>query len=104
WARSHVIRRLAYRLSHIDQNAADSNHRDEDFYYIAAGIAGRGDTERPARAEQPAGPRRQRGLVAVAAAAGPATIDGEATRVDGGDTEPAPAGDPEADAAEPSHF
>lgn len=103
-ARKTVIRRLAKRLPIIDPHIAETIHRDDDLYDFAAGNAGQGDTAPPAPAEQPAGPRRPRGLDAVAAAAGPATIDGEATRVDGGDTEPAPAGDPEADAAEPSHF
>src|SRR5690606_39225414 len=103
-ARKTVIRRLAKRLPIIDPHIAETIQRDDDLYDFAAGNAGQGDTAPPAPAEQPAGPRRPRGLDAVAAAAGPATIDGEATRVDGGDTEPAPPGDPEAAGAEPSHL
>lgn len=107
-ARKTVIRRLAKRLPILDPKVAETIQRDDELYDFAAANADAGDT--PAKAAQPTGPRRPRGLDAVAAAGQQAVgdptadddsvIDGEATRVDGDEQ----AGDPEGAAAQPAHF
>ena len=70
-ARKTVIRRLAKRLPILDPAVSDTIGRDDDLYDFAAGNAQDGDT--PPTHDQPAttpkGPRRPRGLDAVAAAA-----------------------------------
>lgn len=85
-ARKTVIRRLAKRLPILDPAVSDTIGRDDELYDFAAGNAQDSDTA-PAQdqpATTPKGPRRPRGLDAVAAAASqPATghddsvIDGE---------------------------
>lgn len=70
-ARKTVIRRLAKRLPILDPAVSDTIGRDDDLYDFAAGNAQDGDTA-PAQdqpATTPRGPRRPRGLDAVAAAA-----------------------------------
>ena len=85
-ARKTVIRRLAKRLPILDPAVADTIGRDDDLYDFAAGNAQDSDTaptqDQPATT--PKGPRRPRGLDAVAAAASPpapghddSVIDGE---------------------------
>lgn len=77
-ARKTVIRRLAKRLPILDASIADTVAADDDLYDFATGNTQAGDSPAP----QPTGPRRPRGLDAVAAAA-PAqqpaddVIDGE---------------------------
>lgn len=70
-ARKTVIRRLAKRLPILDPAVSDTIGRDDDLYDFAAGNAQDGDTaptqDQPATT--PKGPRRPRGLDAVAAAA-----------------------------------
>lgn len=85
-ARKTVIRRLAKRLPILDPAVSDTIGRDDDLYDFAAGNAQDSDTaptqDQPATT--PKGPRRPRGLDAVAAAASPpapghddSVIDGE---------------------------
>jgi len=86
-ARKTVLRRLAKRLPIIDASVADTINADDDLMDFAAGNAGPGDSA-PAPAQtypqQPAGPRRPRGLHVVAAAAEQAddVIEGESHTVD----------------------
>jgi recombination protein RecT len=95
-ARKTVIRRLAKRLPILDPKVAETVAADDDLYDFAAANAGQGDSAPPAdRPEQPAGPRRPRGLDKVAQAgnvehAPPAdAIEGELVDPDG-DGEPEP--------------
>ena len=92
-ARKTVIRRLAKRLPILDPAVAETIQRDDELYDFAAGNAAAGDTPPPQQSAAQAGPRRPRGLEAVAAAAPADAIDedvieGEAERVE---REPAPA-------------
>lgn len=87
-ARKTVIRRLAKRLPILDPAVSETIQRDDELYDFAAGNAQAGDSA-PSSTEtaQSTGPRRPRGLDAVAAAGQPAqpasddVIDGEATVV-----------------------
>jgi recombination protein RecT len=93
-ARKTVIRRLAKRLPILDPSVNETIQRDDDLYDFAAGNAQEGDTT-PTATEATAntGPRRPRGLEAVAAAAGRApepdnndeVIDGEIVDRDTGE-------------------
>lgn len=92
-ARKTVIRRLAKRLPILDPAVAETIQRDDELYDFAAANAAAGDTPPPQQPAAQAGPRRPRGLEAVAAAAPADAIDedvieGEAERVE---REPAPA-------------
>lgn len=106
-ARKTVIRRLAKRLPILDPAVSETIQRDDELYDFAAGNAEPTDTPAAEPADKPTGPRRPKGLQAVAAAAGqptvdgPGVIDGESTRVE--DDQP-PAGDAEAAAGESEHF
>lgn len=92
-ARKTVLRRLAKRLPILDASVADTISADDDLMDFAAGNAQPGDSAPPTQPEQQTGPRRPRGLDAVAAAAKPAddVIDGEV--VTESDEASAPAGD-----------
>lgn len=90
-ARKTVIRRLAKRLPILDPSVNETIQREDELYDFAAGNAQAGDSAPPAaQADQPTGPRRPRGLEAVAAA-GAATqpaddvIDGEVIDHDTGE-------------------
>lgn len=113
-ARKTVIRRLAKRLPILDPKLAETIQRDDDLYDFAAGNAGEGDTA-PAQAmngdpsqfspgQAQTGPRRPRGLDAVAAAgnaeqAPPENVlDGEYTDV----TSDAPSPDTQPESTDPA--
>lgn len=89
-ARKTVIRRLAKRLPILDASVADTVAADDDLYEFAAGNAAEGDSPAQAPAA-PAGPRRPRGLDAVAAAGAGEAEDGDVIECE------ASAGDAKAD-------